>query len=176
MGKGKSKGERKGKKKPEKAPESGNGAVPVPSVSTKDPEPTPVVAVPVEPPPAREPIRVPDRPTTTAERRLFRRVPFFRKVEYKFATIDHFKKEIANDLSLGGMFIKTEAPEPVGSILYLQFDLADGSPILRGYGKVVRVNPPGVPDFDAGMGIEFLKFDDESLARIRALVSERFGG
>lgn len=115
-----------------------------------------------------------DRQTGGSDRRLFRRVPFFRKVQYRFESMDDFKSRFANDLSLGGMFIKTEEPEPMGTVIFLEFDLQDGSKILSGYGKVVRVNPKGLADFDPGMGIEFLKFDDESLVRIRALVSERF--
>ena len=115
-----------------------------------------------------------DRPSRSTDRRIFRRVPFFRKVHYRFESLEEFKSEVANDISLGGMFIRTEEPEAIGSVIFLEFDLKDGSKLLRGYGKVVRVNPKGVPDFDAGMGIEFLKFDDESIARIRALIAERY--
>lgn len=166
---------KKAKKKTKALAKPGPAPGAVPAAPSSD-EATPIVPPPV--PPAQPPIvRVPDRSpdrSSTEERRLFRRVPFFRRVEYKFETIDEFRKEHANDISLGGMFIKTEKPEPLGTVLYLQFDLKDGSPILHGYGKVVRVNPPDIPDLDPGMGIEFLKFDDESLARIRTLVSDRF--
>ena len=139
-------------------------------------EPTPVVEAraDVVSGPRTGELRADDRPTGGSDRRLFRRVPFFRKVQYRFETIEDFRSRFANDLSLGGMFIKTEKPEPMGTVIFLEFDLQDGSKILSGYGKVVRVNPAGVPDFDPGMGIEFLKFDDESLQRIRQLVSERF--
>ncbi len=174
---------KKGKARKKKNGLNGSAAVakpaPEPAVIPAPPsekEATPVVPPPQAGDPSRPIVRVPDRPTTTAERRLFRRVPFFRRVEYKFESLDDFKKELANDISLGGMFIKTEVPEELGTVLYLQFDLKDGSPILHGYGKVVRVNRAGVPGFDPGMGVEFLKFDDESLERIRALVAERWNG
>ena len=138
-------------------------------------EPTPVVQARADVAPgAGGDLRADDRPTGGSDRRLFRRVPFFRKVQYRFETMEDFRSRFANDLSLGGMFIKTDMPEPMGTVIFLEFDLQDGSKILSGYGKVVRVNPTGVPDFDPGMGIEFLKFDDESLQRIRALVSDRF--
>lgn len=138
-------------------------------------EPTPIVeARPDVVPAAPTPRPDVDRQTGGSDRRLFRRVPFFRKVQYRFESMDDFRSQFANDLSLGGMFIKTDEPEPMGTVIFLQFDLQDGSKILSGYGKVVRVNPRGVPDFDPGMGIEFLKFDDESLQRIRQLVAERF--
>ena len=155
-------------------PSSSVGAIP----AVPDGEATPVVAprsleatVPVATPPTSP---KDDRRASTADRRLWRRIPFFRTIQYKFDTIDQFKSEIAGDLSLGGIFIKTEKPEPVGSVIYLEFDLRDGSKILAGYGKVVRVNPVGQPDYDPGMGVEFLKFDEESTTRIRQLVSERY--
>jgi len=147
-----------------------------------DREPTDPEATPISPPRVIKPKADPDPISTTPagratgpERRLFRRVPFFRKVQYKFETIEQFKSEMANDISLGGMFIKTDAPEPIGSVIYLEFDLQDGTKILSGYGKVVRViSKPSPPEFEAGMGVEFLRFDDDSMEKIRQLVAERF--
>src|SRR5208282_4417202 len=99
---------------------------------------------------------------------------FFRKIEYKFESLDAFRSQLANDISIGGMFIKTDNPAPIGSVIFLEFDLKDGSVILKGYEKVVRVNPVGVPDFDPGMGVEFLKFDEDSAQKIKKLVKDRF--
>jgi uncharacterized protein (TIGR02266 family) len=170
MGKGK-KGKKKGAQPPRVDAEAGatppttGGDEPTPIVERADVAPAPV---------ATAPRPDTDRQTGGSDRRLFRRVPFFRKVEYRFESMDDFRSQFANDLSLGGMFIKTDEPEPMGTVIFLQFDLQDGSKILSGYGKVVRVNPRGLPDFDPGMGVEFLKFDDESLQRIRQLVAERF--
>lgn len=172
MGKGK-----KGKKKNLPATavprtDAETGATPV---STTGDEPTPIVPARSDvAPEAGAALRADDRATGGSDRRLFRRVPFFRKVQYRFESIEDFRTQFANDLSLGGMFIRTDMPEAMGTVIFLEFDLQDGSKILSGYGKVVRVNPTGVPDFDPGMGVEFLKFDDESLQRIRQLVSERF--
>jgi uncharacterized protein (TIGR02266 family) len=138
-------------------------------------------ATPIGPPPEfpatpdeYTPISFDRRTESSAERRLFRRVPFFRKIQYKFETMEQFKTEVANDLSIGGMFIKTNNPEPLGSVIFLEFDLKDGSKILSGYGKVVRVNAVATPDFDPGMGVEFMKFDEESMTRIKAVIAERF--
>ncbi len=151
------------------------GATPVsPAVN----EATPVVVRPdvrAPAPGAKPPDREEERRTGGSDRRLFRRVPFFRKVQYRFETMEDFRTRFANDLSLGGMFIKTDEPEPMGTVIYLEFDLQDGSKILSGYGKVVRVNPKDGPaEFDPGMGVEFLKFDDESRVRIKQLVAEKF--
>ncbi|HVO29556.1 MAG TPA: PilZ domain-containing protein [bacterium] len=156
------------------APQSSSAGV-TPVHAADHDEATPVLPPPV-PPPAPEKVApfTADPPTGSTEKRLFRRIPFFRKIQFKFESMDAFKSEFANDISIGGMFIKTDAPEPVGSVVFLRFDLKDGSKILSGYGKVVRVNPKGQPDFDPGMGVEFLKFDEESLLRVKQLVAERF--
>src|SRR3954468_23980379 len=37
-----------------------------------------------------------DPPTGSSERRIFRRVPFFRKIQYKFESMDAFRAEYAN--------------------------------------------------------------------------------
>lgn len=180
-----------GKKRKSKNPGSKPGASNRAAKAAADPaERTPPVGAPagidrdeltpaVPPPVSADAGVVPrrfddDRPSRTTDRRIFRRVPFFRKVQYRFESLEQFKSEVANDISLGGMFIRTDEPEAIGSVIFLEFDLKDGSKLLRGYGKVVRVNPKGVPDFDAGMGIEFLKFDDESIARIRSLIADRY--
>ena len=151
------------------------GALP-PAVSRDEPTPVVQARADVASGGAAGELRADDRATGGSDRRLFRRVPFFRKVQYRFESMADFRDRFANDLSLGGMFIKTDMPEPMGAVIFLQFDLQDGSKILSGYGKVVRVNPTGVPDFDPGMGVEFLKFDDESLQRIKQLIAERFPG
>lgn len=164
----------KGKGKGGKGGSRPQDPVAVATSTTAAEELTPVVAPPKRDEQAVD--RTPDRVTaSSAERRIWRRVPFFRKVQYKFETMEQFRSEFANDLSIGGMFIKTESPETIGTVIFLEFDLKDGSKIMKGYGKVVRVNKPGTPEMDPGMGVEFLKFDDESMARIRALVAERYG-
>ena len=75
----------------------------------------------------------------------------------------------------GGIFLRTEAPQEVGAIVYLQFSLKDGSRLIEGMGRVVRVNPktPGGPP--AGMGVEFLNFDEESMALIEEICAQRGG-
>ena len=73
----------------------------------------------------------------------------------------------------GGIFIKTETPREEGSVIYLQFTLRDGSKLIEGMGKVVRVNPPGDPKRPGGMGIEFMNFDEESMALIAEICAQR---
>ena len=66
-----------------------------------------------------------------------------------------------------------QEPREQGSIIYLQFTLRDGSRLIEGMGRVVRVNPPGDASRPSGMGIEFINFDDESMALIAEICATR---
>jgi uncharacterized protein (TIGR02266 family) len=94
-------------------------------------------------------------------------------IQFRFDTFEDFVAEYSTDLSVGGMFLRTEKPREEGSFVYLQFALRDGSRIIEGLGKVVHVIPPGVPGRIAGMGIEFVNFDAESTATIEEIVARR---
>ena len=102
-----------------------------------------------------------------AEKRKYPRAPLNVLVQFRFDTFDEFLAEYSLNISPGGIFIKTEHPREEGSVIYLQFALRDGSKLIEGMGKVVRVNPPGSQA--AGMGVEFLNFDDESMALIEEI-------
>jgi uncharacterized protein (TIGR02266 family) len=104
------------------------------------------------------------------DRRRHPRTPLSILVQFRLNTIEDFLSEYSVNLSPGGMFIRTTAEHAEGDIVFLQFTLKDGSRLIEGMGKVVRVNPPGP---DAGLGIEFLNFDDDSMALIEEICSAR---
>ncbi|MBS1149760.1 MAG: Transcriptional regulatory protein algP [Myxococcaceae bacterium] len=106
-------------------------------------------------------------------RRKHARTPLSLLVQFRFNTFEDFLADYSHDISPGGMFIRTDEPQEEGSIIYLQFSLKDGSRLIEGMGKVVRCNPRGVAGRVAGMGIEFLNFDDESMALIQEICSSR---
>lgn len=103
-------------------------------------------------------------------RRRHPRTPLSLLVQYRSDTFEDFLAEYSVNLSPGGIFLRTDAPHPLGAMIFLQFFLKDGSRLIEGLGRVVHVNTPEeiaqgrVP----GMGIEFLGFDETS----RALVEE----
>lgn len=115
-------------------------------------------------------------PTQGANRRRHDRTPLNVLVQFRFDSFDDFLAEYSVNISPGGIFIRTDAPREEGSIVYLQFSLKDGSRLIEGMGRVVRVNPsrPGGPP--AGMGVEFLNFDDESMALIEEICAQRSQG
>jgi uncharacterized protein (TIGR02266 family) len=82
-------------------------------------------------------------------------------VQYRFNSLEDFIAEYAVNLSPSGIFITTDDPSPIGTMLYLQFSLKDGSRLIEGTGKVVR-SQQAEGDQPAGMGIEFVQFDAES--------------
>lgn len=107
-----------------------------------------------------------------AEKRRGPRADLRILVQFRFTTFEDFLAEYSLDVSVGGIFLRTDAPRPEGSMVYLQFALRDGHKLIEGLGKVVRVNPPGGPR-PAGMGLEFVNLDEDSRALIEEIVAAR---
>ena len=105
------------------------------------------------------------------ERRRHPRVALNMVVQFRHDSMDAFISEHATNISMGGMFIETEAPKSVGDVVYLQFTLSDTGQKIEGMGKVIHVNPPGSER--TGMGIEFVNLDAEFEKVIDQIVSER---
>ena len=107
-----------------------------------------------------------------ADRRQNQRVSLSLLIQYRFDTLEDFLSEYSTDISMGGMFIRTDTPKDEGTLVYLQFYLRDGAKLIEGLGRVVRVNStqPAVDNVAAGMGIEFINFDEESMELIRQIV------
>ena len=109
---------------------------------------------------------------SVVERRRYPRVPLNLLIQYRFDTFEEFMSEYASDISEGGMFIRTEEQREERSMVYLQFALKDGTKLIEGLGRVIRVNPPNGQN-PQGIGIEFVNFDEDSRALIQAIVEER---
>lgn len=98
-------------------------------------------------------------------------------IRHRFDSLEELIREHASDLSMGGLFLRTESLRDVGSLVYLQFSLTSGEPLIEGLGRVVHVSAPG--DAEArtvGIGIEFVNLDEASLALIEEIVVERLRG
>jgi uncharacterized protein (TIGR02266 family) len=108
----------------------------------------------------------------SVERRRYPRVPLNLLIQYRFDTFEDFISEYASDLSEGGMFIRTDDLREEGAMIYLQFALKDGTKLIEGLGRVVRVNPSEV-NGPRGMGVEFVNFDEDSREMVSAIVEER---
>ena len=104
------------------------------------------------------------------------RTPLSILVQYRFSTFEDWEYEYTTDLSPGGVFLRTANPRELGSGIYLQFSPRDGSRLIEGMGKVVRVTPAAQKGAAGGMGVEFTDFDEPSLAFVRALCEQHERG
>ena len=101
------------------------------------------------------------------------RVPLRRKIILKFHHFGGFFVEYSANISLTGMFIKTDSPKPPGSVFIFEIWLGDEYKLVHGLGEVVwlREQAEG-PDDPAGMGVRFIKMSDESQEVIQRIIAE----
>ncbi len=115
-----------------------------------------------------------------ARRRIQRRSPrasLRMLIRHRFDSLEQFIHQHAADLSMGGLFLRTESLRDIGSLVYLQFSLITGETLIEGLGRVVHVSPPSNSEARAvGIGIEFVNLDEASLALIEEIVIERRRG
>jgi uncharacterized protein (TIGR02266 family) len=92
-------------------------------------------------------------------------------VHYRCESLDEFVAEYSADISMSGLFIRTDHPLKVDSRVHLRITLPDGSRLIEGIGRVARVGL-GLRG-EMGMGVEYVEFDAESMAIIEKLVEAR---
>jgi hypothetical protein len=89
-----------------------------------------------------------------------------------FESFDQFVTEYVTNVSRSGVFIKSEAPLPVGSEVNLRFTVVlDQLEVIEGLGEVVRVetDPPG-------MGVVFRELGSYSSRLIERLLTGQTRG
>lgn len=102
-----------------------------------------------------------------------RRAESRRTINRDFASVEQFIDEYVNNISKSGAFIRSDAPLPVGTQVALRFSvIMDEIEIVEGYGKVVRVVPPG-RDEPSGMGVVFTKLTGCSMELVERLMTPR---
>ena len=101
------------------------------------------------------------------ERRRSQRADCVVRVDYK--TVDELFSEFARNINEGGLFVETEAPPGVGSVVALEFKIPGSPEPIQVMGRVVRTSE-GERGETPGMGIEFENLDDQSRDLINGLV------
>jgi c-di-GMP-binding flagellar brake protein YcgR len=101
-----------------------------------------------------------------AEQRQHPRVRLGLLIQIRASSIDEFKSVHCDNISLGGMFLKTAERRPLGAEVFFQFTLKDGGTLIEGLGRIVRIA-------DDGMGLQFISVLEPSATIIRRLVDER---
>jgi uncharacterized protein (TIGR02266 family) len=96
-------------------------------------------------------------------------------VRYKSATVDEFIENHSHDVSKGGIFIKTSTPFPQGTLLKFEIRLSGDQAVIAGVGRVVwkREASTSGTESPAGMGVKFIKIDENSRAVIDRLVGAK---
>ncbi|MFP3939534.1 MAG: TIGR02266 family protein [Thermoanaerobaculia bacterium] len=102
------------------------------------------------------------------------RVDLRRKVSLKFKEFQGFINEYSENVSTGGMFIRTASPQAPGTVFDFELTLGEDFTLINGIGEVVwaRDEDEGF-DRPAGMGVRFLNLDPESRKLVDRIVSER---
>src|ERR1044072_4912981 len=102
------------------------------------------------------------------------RVPLERKISLKFKEFRGFITEYSQNLSMGGMFIRTTSPKPVGTIFDFELSLTDDFKLVQGIGEVLWVRDvDDGPERPSGMGVRFLDLSSESRRLIQRIVEEQ---
>jgi uncharacterized protein (TIGR02266 family) len=103
------------------------------------------------------------------DRRRHKRIEVSLLIQYRFDTLEDFLAEYSIDISQSGIFLHTDNPCQVGSMIYLQFYLRESDRLIEGLGQVVRVTKATSEEDKAGMGVEFVDFDKKSMDLIQQI-------
>lgn len=91
----------------------------------------------------------------------------------RFATVQDFVLEYAANISAGGVFVCTEAPPPLKTVVRIEMELPGSETVVPARGVVVhRVMPDEAKArrTSAGMGVQFLDAGDQFRERIDAAI------
>src|SRR5207302_1258149 len=105
-------------------------------------------------------------------RRAFPRYPA--KFAVRFATVQDFVLEYAANISAGGVFVHTEDPPPLKTVVQVEMELPGGGSAVPARGLVVhRVTPTDAKQRGTvpGIGIQFMDSDDEFRRRIDSAIT-----
>jgi uncharacterized protein (TIGR02266 family) len=106
-----------------------------------------------------------------------KKTPAALRVRFRAATVAEFITQQASNLSSGGIFIKSKTPLPRGTLMVYDFQLQDGSPLIKGVGRVVWARRPEVAGKEPpGMGIKFIRVEPESTANFNQIMAATGGG
>ena len=105
------------------------------------------------------------------ERRRARRYDV--KLHADVSTEDAFLFAYVSNISEVGIFLATEKPQPVGTVLKLRFRPIESAESFEVEGEVVWINPvrdKAEENVNPGMGVKFINIDDETRDRILSLI------
>lgn len=129
---------------------------------------------------SRAVVRIPyqgyERRVKTAMQDRAERVTVNLRIKLKYADRGTFEARFAKNISETGIFIRTKKPVPVGTKVRFEYQLADGTNVLRGTGSVIWAKDGNASGEEqtAGIGISFDDIDDDSRGVVQHIV-ETYG-
>ena len=103
-----------------------------------------------------------------------RQLPPEAHIRMHFEKFSSFVEEYSSKLSLGGMFVATRDPRPVGSEVAFDLRLADGFRLVHGHGEVAWVRlQEGGPGRPAGMALRFVALDEKGRGLVLKVLEEQ---
>ena len=81
------------------------------------------------------------------------------RAKLKFPSVDVFIDRYSPNISKAGIFVKTPKPKSVGTEVRFEFQIADGTVVMRGAGEVSWIRESSDDGKPTGMGIKFNKLD-----------------
>jgi uncharacterized protein (TIGR02266 family) len=121
-------------------------------------------------------IAVQPAPGVDDSRRAFPRIAA--RFGVRFATVQDFVLEYAANISAGGVFVHSNDPPPLKSVVRVEMELPGGGGTVPARGVVVhRVTPEEAEAKGtlAGMGVQFIDADDEFRQKIDAAIEKILG-
>jgi uncharacterized protein (TIGR02266 family) len=120
-----------------------------------------------------EPVRTIDTGGNVEERRDSKRIGENVNMELVFDGFTDFIRECSVNISKGGIFIKSASVHPVGTSIGLEIKLKDGYRLIKCEGEVIRIEQG--EKGPKGMGIKFIKLDEESRLLIDKILEPQAG-
>ncbi|MFH0799078.1 MAG: TIGR02266 family protein [Pseudomonadota bacterium] len=105
------------------------------------------------------------------ERRIHSRREYRTKVVFEDEFGDGLFYVYSEDLSMGGIFLASDIPAKVGSLLFLSFQLPEHKRPVRATAEVVR-RTAGEGPKSSGMGVRFAGLSDVARKRLEEFLSE----
>ncbi len=110
---------------------------------------------------------------SSADKRLWPRVSLEARVAISYPTLEELVSGPLVNLSEGGAYIRTTAPKPEGTRLWLRVSVSEGELNFETRGEVARIvssQEARETGLTPGMGIRFLDLEPETQASIRRIV------
>ena len=97
------------------------------------------------------------------------------KLEVEYKNFDQFFQEYTKNISLGGIFIKTDKMLPAQSVLEIDLKLPGRSELIQLVGEVVHTIDPETAKergWEPGLGISFVDFEELGKTALEQYVRE----